>query len=49
LDRTVAYPAGGGQPSDTGRIVSGGDGAGVTFTIRDVKVVDGVVRHLGVW
>ena len=46
LDRTVAYPAGGGQPSDTGRIVGSGGG---TFIVKDVKAVDGVVRHLGVW
>lgn len=43
LDRTVAYPAGGGQPSDTGRIVGGE----VTFTVTDVKAVDGAVLHLG--
>lgn len=48
LDRTVAYPAGGGQPSDTGRIV-GGDGSQVTFTIHDVKAVDGAVLHLGLF
>ena len=43
LDRTVAYPAGGGQPADTGRLVGGG----VTFTVADVRAADGVVRHLG--
>lgn len=45
LDRTVAYPAGGGQPSDTGRLVAGD----VVFSIESVIAGkdDGVVRHVG--
>ena len=45
LDRTVAYPAGGGQPSDTGRLVNGD----VVFSIDSVVAgkEDGVVRHVG--
>ena len=46
LDRTIAYPAGGGQPSDTGRVVLG-DGR-ATFAVRAVEISkEGVVRHLG--
>ena len=45
LDRTVAYPAGGGQPSDTGRIVGPG---GVAFVVASVaSTKDGTVTHLG--
>lgn len=45
LDRTVAYPAGGGQPSDTGRLVNGD----IVFSIDSVVAgkEDGVVRHVG--
>ena len=45
LDKTVAYPAGGGQPSDVGRIVAADGGA--TFLVSDVKSADGSVLHLG--
>ena len=45
LDRTVAYPAGGGQPSDGGRIVAADGGA--TFLVSEVKSADGSVLHLG--
>ena len=44
LDRTVFYPAGGGQPADGGEMRCGG----ATFTLRDVRLKDGVVRHVGV-
>ena len=45
LDKTVAYPAGGGQPSDTGRLVAGDN----VFSIESVIAgkEDGVVRHVG--
>lgn len=43
LDKTVAYPAGGGQPSDVGRIVAADGGA--TFLVSDVKSADGSVLH----
>jgi Ser-tRNA(Ala) deacylase AlaX len=43
LDRTVFYPQGGGQPSDTGRL----DGAEGSFLVEDVRWLDGEVRHFG--
>jgi Ser-tRNA(Ala) deacylase AlaX len=43
LERTVFYPQGGGQPSDTGRL----DGAGGSFLVEDVRWLDGEVRHFG--
>ena len=45
LDRTIAYPAGGGQPSDTGRIVSPNAVAFVVTSVASTK--DGTVTHLG--
>lgn len=53
LDATVAYPAGGGQPSDTGRIVpSPSDDAGSSsssaFVVREARMLrDGRVEHVG--
>jgi Ser-tRNA(Ala) deacylase AlaX len=48
LDKTVAYPAGGGQPSDTGRLVFRTAGGDVCFTLTDaIAGKDGVVRHVG--
>ena len=44
LDRTILYPVGGGQPSDTGKIV-GVEGA--EFMVEEVKAIDGVVYHYG--
>jgi Ser-tRNA(Ala) deacylase AlaX len=44
LDRTIFYPAGGGQPADGGELRSGA----AVFTLRDVRLKDGVVRHTGV-
>jgi Ser-tRNA(Ala) deacylase AlaX len=43
LDRTVFYPQGGGQPSDTGRL----DSAEGSFLVEDVRWFDGEVRHSG--
>jgi len=43
LDRTVLYPQGGGQPYDTGSITNGAS----TFTVEEVRFVDGEVRHIG--
>ncbi|MFP5341728.1 MAG: alanyl-tRNA editing protein [Candidatus Limnocylindria bacterium] len=43
LDRTVAYPGGGGQPSDRGVILRAGDGR--TWTIRGARKVDGDIVH----
>ena len=49
LDRTIFYPAGGGQPADGGEIraplPSGGE---AVFRVSDVRLKDGVVRHTGV-
>ncbi|CBS88090.1 alanine--tRNA ligase-related protein [Azospirillum lipoferum] len=43
LDRTVFYPQGGGQPSDTGTIIS--DTA--VFQVESVRLCDGAVIHKG--
>uniref|UniRef100_A0A453DR60 Alanyl-transfer RNA synthetases family profile domain-containing protein n=1 Tax=Aegilops tauschii subsp. strangulata TaxID=200361 RepID=A0A453DR60_AEGTS len=45
LDATVFHPQGGGQPADTGVIVSASGGA--RFLVEDVRVKDGVVFHYG--
>lgn len=45
LDRTVFYPQGGGQPWDTG-IIKNQDGE---FCVQEVRFVEGVVRHCGVF
>ena len=42
LDQTVFYPQGGGQPCDTGTIENNS-----MFTVSDVRLVDGVVKHFG--
>ncbi len=42
LDGTVFYPAGGGQPSDSGVLIAGGDEHRVT----GLKRIDGVLVHL---
>ncbi|HSB47575.1 MAG TPA: alanyl-tRNA editing protein [Candidatus Bilamarchaeum sp.] len=41
LDRTVFYPRGGGQPGDTGKIVS----AAGEFRVSDTSKKDGLVIH----
>jgi misacylated tRNA(Ala) deacylase len=43
LDRTVAYPGGGGQPSDRGLLLRSGDGR--TWTVRGARKVDGEIVH----
>lgn len=43
LDRTVAYPGGGGQPSDRGLLLRGADGR--TWTVRAARKVDGEIVH----
>jgi len=43
LDQTILYPQGGGQPYDTGTISNGA----TTFTVEEVRFVDGEVRHIG--
>lgn len=43
LDQTVFYPQGGGQPYDTGIILS----LNKKFFVEEVRFVDGVVRHIG--
>lgn len=43
LDQTIFYPQGGGQPCDIGAITS----QDATFTVTDVRLVDGVARHFG--
>lgn len=43
LDQTIFYPQGGGQPCDIGTITN----QDTTFTVVDVRLVDGVVKHCG--
>lgn len=43
LDQTVFYPQGGGQPYDQGTI----EGPNGVFEVREVRFVDGVVKHIG--
>ena len=45
LDQTVFYPQGGGQPYDRGMI----RGPAGTFRVDEVRYVDGVVKHIGVF
>lgn len=45
LDKTVFYPQGGGQPYDKGTISS--DDA--TFLVQEVRFVDGIVKHIGIF
>lgn len=44
FDRTVFHPQGGGQPADTGVIISDD---GKKFTVTDLKLVDKAVVHTG--
>ena len=43
LDRTVFYPGGGGQPSDTGRLTRATDG--VTWNVTGARKVAGEIVH----
>jgi len=43
LDGTIMYPQGGGQPYDTGEIIT----KGVVFRVKEVRFKDGVVYHIG--
>jgi misacylated tRNA(Ala) deacylase len=43
LDRTVAYPGGGGQPSDRGLLLRARDGR--TWTVRAARKIDGEIVH----
>lgn len=44
LDQTIFYPQGGGQPADTGKIISGNS----EFTVTDVRLDgEGFVWHFG--
>ncbi len=50
LDQTLFYPQGGGQPTDTGKLIvkdgaEGGDGAGVEYVVKEVKKEAGEVWH----
>lgn len=45
LDQTIFYPQGGGQPFDKGIIHN--DNA--TFAVQEVRFVDGIVKHSGVF
>ncbi|KAJ3694377.1 hypothetical protein LUZ60_009857 [Juncus effusus] len=45
LDSTIFHPQGGGQPADTGLIVSTGEE--VRFLVEDVRSKDGAVFHYG--
>lgn len=42
LDRTIFHPQGGGQPSDTGKIVQGD----TVFVVKSIKSAD-LIEHLG--
>lgn len=42
-DQTVFYPQGGGQPYDTGEIVS----CTSIFSVEEVRFIDGFVYHIG--
>ncbi|HIH23945.1 TPA: alanyl-tRNA editing protein [Candidatus Woesearchaeota archaeon] len=42
LDRTYFYATGGGQPSDTGKLLRNEE----TFIIKDVKKTDGFITHI---
>lgn len=43
LDTTVAYPGGGGQPSDRGTILRAADGR--SWTVASARTVDGEIVH----
>ncbi|MBI4128278.1 MAG: hypothetical protein HY459_04400 [Parcubacteria group bacterium] len=43
LEATIFHPQGGGQPYDKGVI----EGANATFAVEEVRLVDGVVHHIG--
>ena len=43
LDRTVAYPGGGGQPPDRGVILRSADGR--RWTVRSARKIDGEIVH----
>lgn len=43
LDRTVAYPGGGGQPADRGVILRSADGR--RWTVRSARKIDGEIVH----
>jgi misacylated tRNA(Ala) deacylase len=43
LDRTVFYPGGGGQPSDRGLVMRGGDGR--SWTVRAARRMGGEIVH----
>lgn len=45
LDQTVFYPQGGGQPYDKGEITS----PSTKFSVEEVRFVEGVVKHIGVF
>ncbi|CAL0330656.1 unnamed protein product [Lupinus luteus] len=47
LDRTILYPQGGGQPSDTGFIQI--HGLENKFVVHDVRFKDGIVFHYGLF
>ena len=45
LDETIAYPAGGGQPCDRGKMTSA---TGATFAFERVRgLADGTIEHEG--
>ena len=45
LDQTIMYPQGGGQPCDVGSITDGD----AHFVVSDVRNIDGVVNHYGLY
>ena len=47
FDRTIFYPQGGGQESDTGIVKIEFDGRELTFEIKKVRFQDGQVLHYG--
>lgn len=44
LDQTIFYPQGGGQPYDTGKIVSDNG----VFRVEQTRYLEGVVKHIGI-
>ena len=42
LDQTVFYPGGGGQPSDTGKLIYNS----IVYEVKNIKKIDGKIFHM---